>query len=184
MFRLFRRDFPNNCLWFYFQSNVMDTADREFVAPGVPEENGYVKSFDLSQGEELVKFFWKYGFVVIHDAIPPTDVQATIDDIWQKHIPNVDRNDPSSWSKLNWSSVFGSSYNTKRGFLGYEPGISLAAWNNRQNPTVYEAFSRIWGRRDLWVKLDRYGWNGKPNATGCTGTRILGWKQSFAEFRD
>jgi len=42
-------------------------------------------------------------------------------------------------------------------FLGSNLAVSPAAWNNRQNPNIYKAFCAIFKQKDLWVKLDRYG---------------------------
>eukprot|EP01127_Copromyxa_protea_P009268 TRINITY_DN2168_c0_g1_i3.p1 TRINITY_DN2168_c0_g1~~TRINITY_DN2168_c0_g1_i3.p1 ORF type:complete len:117 (-),score=2.64 TRINITY_DN2168_c0_g1_i3:362-712(-) len=44
-----------------------------------------------------------------------------------------------------------------RGFLGYEPAMSQAAWNNRQCPTVYTVFACLLQQKNLWAKIDRYG---------------------------
>jgi len=41
--------------------------------------------------------------------------------------------------------------------LGSNLALSPAAWNNRQNPNIYKSFCAIFKQKDLWVKLDRYG---------------------------
>jgi len=127
-----------------------------FVAPTIPIDNeGYCQSFNANDEEELANFFWKYGFAVVRDAIPPEYVAATRADIFS--LAGVDPTKPDSWLNKDWNNVFRTTYNAKRGFLGYTVGLSQAAWNNRQNPDVYKAFSAIFKQNDLWVKMDRFG---------------------------
>jgi len=45
----------------------------------------------------------------------------------------------------------------KKGFLGNNLAITPSAWNNRQNPNIYKAFCTLFKQKDLWVKLDRFG---------------------------
>jgi len=85
------------------------------------------------------------------------NIEETVDDIWSTHVPKAKKDDPESWKDINWKYVYGSSYNMSKGFLGYEPAVSQVAWNNRQEPKVYEAFTHIWNRKDLGAKLDRVG---------------------------
>lgn len=58
---------------------------------------------------------------------------------------------------MSWNKISGSKYNTARGFLGFEPPWSIPAWRNRLAPSLYRACSKLFGREDLVVKLDRYG---------------------------
>lgn len=91
--------------------------------------------------------FWEEnGYVIIHDAVPKENLDAVIDAIWT--FLDVDRDNPETWYKAPVS---------KAGMLEMYHHQSL--WNNRQYPKVYEAFAEIWGRKDLWVSLDRANMN-------------------------
>lgn len=129
-----------------------------FVPPKLNrDENGYVESFSADQEKELVEFFFKYGFVVIRDAIPSEFVEKTVSSVWSTYMPKISREKRETWLDAKWNEVFGSSYNTKRGFLGYYPAVSDSAWQNRQHPNMLKAFRAIYGRQDLWAKVDRFG---------------------------
>lgn len=136
----------------------MAETESEFVPPVIPKDSeGFVQSFTSDQTEEITSFFFKYGFVVIRDVITEAEVESTVNDLWKFYLPKIPRNDPTKWIDANWYEVFGSGYNMKRGFLGYYPSVSNSAWNNRQSPNLVKAFSTIYGRQDLWVKIDRFG---------------------------
>jgi hypothetical protein len=50
--------------------------DTDFTVPF--DEEGYVKSFTSEESDSFVPFFWKYGFVVIRDIIPPEYVEGNL----------------------------------------------------------------------------------------------------------
>lgn len=91
--------------------------------------------------------FWdENGYVIIHNAVPKENLDAVIDAIWT--FLAVDRNNPEEWYKAPIN---------KGGMV--EMYHDQALWNNRQCPKVYEAFTEIWGRKDLWVSFDRANMN-------------------------
>lgn len=118
------------------------------------DESGYCISFRSNEHDAIQKFFQRYGFVVIRDAISAEAVKATERDILQTagfdHLPNY-----KELQGLQWDAISESAYNTKRGFLGFEPPWSQVAWENRF--ALYPAYSVLFNRSDLLVKLDRYG---------------------------
>jgi len=127
-----------------------------FVAPELPiDSEGYCQSFLVSEEKELEEFFWKYGFVVVRDIIPPEYVAATRSDIFS--LAGVDPTKPETWLHKDWKAIYKTNYNANKGFLGYDVGLSQAAWNNRQHPDVYKAFCTIFKQKDLWAKMDRFG---------------------------
>lgn len=87
-------------------------------------------------------FFDENGYVVVHDAVPPENLQAVVNAIFD--FLGMDPGNPGDWYRPPLS-----------------PGgmIELyqhqALWNNRQHPRVYQAFSEILGTPELWVSFDR-----------------------------
>jgi len=130
--------------------------DTPFTPVTVPlDSEGHCQSFTVDQPEEIESFFWKYGFVVVRDVLNAEEIQQTSNEIFG--VARVDPKKPESWINVNWDKVYGGSYNAKKGFLGNTVAFTPAAWNNRQNPNIYKAFSIIFKQKDLWVKLDRFG---------------------------
>lgn len=87
--------------------------------------------------------FWNAnGYVVIHDAVPPENLRAVVDEVWA--FLGMDRDDPDDWYRepMRVGGMV-EMYQTQ------------GLWNNRQHPKVHQAFSQIWGTERLWVSLDR-----------------------------
>eukprot|EP00027_Filamoeba_sp_ATCC50430_P014829 CAMPEP_0168567166 /NCGR_PEP_ID=MMETSP0413-20121227/14848_1 /TAXON_ID=136452 /ORGANISM="Filamoeba nolandi, Strain NC-AS-23-1" /LENGTH=413 /DNA_ID=CAMNT_0008599315 /DNA_START=169 /DNA_END=1407 /DNA_ORIENTATION=+ len=61
----------------------------------------------------------------------------------------VDRNDPSTWVDALWPGP------KRVGFS--EVTVREQGWKNRENENIYNIFSLLLGRKDLWVSIDRYG---------------------------
>jgi hypothetical protein len=59
------------------------------------------------------------------------------------------RDSPATWNR-NWP------WGSEMGILGGNEAIEPMAWKNRQNPKVYQAFSTVLGKKELWVSIDRY----------------------------
>jgi len=126
------------------------------VVPVPYDEEGYIKSFNIDEEDEYMNFFNEFGFVVIDNIIDQESVKATINEIWDDLESElwtydrikVDRNDSETWEYFPRSQV---------GIVGNDPCIGFQAWRNRQNPNIYRAFSKIMGREELWVSMDRYG---------------------------
>lgn len=91
---------------------------------------------------EDLEFFDRNGYVVLHDAVPPENCQATIDAIWNFLELNPD--DPTDWYRPP---------HLPSGFV--EMFQHPALWNNRQAPRLYEAFKQLLGTEKLWVSEDR-----------------------------
>ncbi|MBM3264577.1 MAG: phytanoyl-CoA dioxygenase family protein [candidate division Zixibacteria bacterium] len=92
--------------------------------------------------------FWEEnGYVVVHDAVPPENLQPVIDDLWWFLGMNPD--DPDDWYR---------EPHKPGGMIEMYQAQSL--WNNRQHAKVHQVFSEIWGTEKLWVSLDRV--NMKP----------------------
>jgi hypothetical protein len=64
----------------------------------------------------------------------------------------IDRNDTMTWADGSWPKFI-----AKKGLLGGDISKGPIAFQNRQNPKLYEAFKVLYGQPDLWVSIDRYG---------------------------
>lgn len=87
-------------------------------------------------------FFEENGYVVIHNAVPPENLDAVIQAIWE--FLGMDPNDPEDWYREPLRPG---------GMVELYHHQSL--WNNRQHPRVHQAFSEIFGTYKLWVSIDR-----------------------------
>lgn len=87
-------------------------------------------------------FFDENGYVVIHNAVPPENLQAVVDLIWE--FLGMDPNDPEDWYR---------EPHRHGGMV--EVYQHQALWNNRQHPRIYQIFRELRGEDRLWVSLDR-----------------------------
>ncbi len=87
-------------------------------------------------------FFDENGYVVVSNAVPPQNLQAVVDAIFNFLGMNPDN--PSDWYRAPLSPG---------GMI--EMYQHQALWDNRQHPRVYQAFREILGTHKLWVSFDR-----------------------------
>lgn len=116
---------------------------------------------DRSNGEPLRVLteeqwaFWKHnGYIIIKNAVPREQAQATADFLWE--FEEKDPGNPDTWytsprAEMKMKELAGTGmvevYNHQH------------LWNNRQMPRVYDAFVDIWGTEKLWVTIDRANLN-------------------------
>ena len=99
--------------------------------------------------------FWREnGYVIVHDAVPPENIRAVVDLLWE--FQEMDRNDPETWYH-NPAREIRMVELKNSGMV--EVYNHQALWNNRQYPRVYDAFVDIWGTEKLWVTIDRANLN-------------------------
>ncbi len=104
--------------------------------------------------------FWREnGYVVLHNAVPPEQLDNLVAAIWD--FLEIDPDDRDDWYR--WEPF---DYDDPQTPICPAGMVSLyqhqALWDNRQYPRVYEAFTEILGTTKLWVSLDRA--NMKPPA--------------------
>eukprot|EP01126_Amoeba_proteus_P048228 TRINITY_DN5562_c0_g1_i2.p1 TRINITY_DN5562_c0_g1~~TRINITY_DN5562_c0_g1_i2.p1 ORF type:complete len:330 (+),score=53.15 TRINITY_DN5562_c0_g1_i2:681-1670(+) len=95
------------------------------------DEEGYVRSFLVTDSiTEMTDFYQTYGVVVFRDIL----VQHEMDDLTQEILNDfhVDLQDCTTWRRSRTS------------FVGQEPFTGIHAWQTRQHPNVYEAFSTLY----------------------------------------
>ena len=163
----------------------MDTTQKTMVPnnahtdiPGNPSTatSSKKKLNDRSNGqplrvlsEEQWKFWIENGYIVIKQAVPKVQAQATADFLWE--FEEKDPQDSSTWytaprAEMKMKELTGTGmvevYNHQH------------LWNNRQMPRVYEAFADIWGTEELWVTIDRANLN-FPMREGHTYKGFIHW---------
>jgi len=132
------------------------------VIPLVDNE-GYTKSFSADQEGEYMNFWETYGFVIIDHVIDQQGIVTTIDDVWnsiesfdwtpykEEYKNNkVARNNSLTWENTHFPT-------SQEGFFGLEIATTKQAFLNRQNETFYKVCSKILGKKNLWISIDRYG---------------------------
>ncbi|KAJ5107230.1 Phytanoyl-CoA dioxygenase [Penicillium angulare] len=92
------------------------------------------------------------GFVVIKDAITPEKAkyyqQKALD--WLQDLsPNIDYDNPSTWTKENLPIAGGAN-----NYTAYSVAHEKFMWEARMEPKVLEAFAKIWGTDELLVSFD------------------------------
>jgi hypothetical protein len=87
----------------------------------------------------------RYGYVIVHHALPEQNLEATVDDIWRHTGANP--NDPQTWYRPEVVRTHGM----------VEMYHYQSMWNNRQHPNLYEIFRAIHGTDQLAVSIDRVG---------------------------
>jgi len=123
----------------------------------VPEDSeGYCQAF-LSSDDQLVEFFFKYGFAVIRDVLSPEKVQTSVQEVWKILKSKGADPDPKTWLNAKWKEIYETGYNLRRGFLGFDQAVSTDAFHNIQSPAMHEAYAKVFNQQNLWAKMDRYG---------------------------
>lgn len=131
--------------------------------PGNPSTatSSKIKLNDRSNGKPLRVLseadweFWKHnGYIVIKNAVPQEQAQATADFLWE--FEEKDANNPESWyaparAEMKMKELTGAGM--------VEVYNHQYLWNNRQMPGVYDAFVDVWGTEKLWVTIDRANLN-------------------------
>ena len=138
-----------------------DNAHKDI--PGNPStaKSSKVKLNDRSNGKPLRTMseedwaFWRHnGYVVIRNAVPREQAEATAALLWE--FEEKDPGDPDTWytppgAEMQMKELVNTGmvevYNHQR------------LWTNRQTPAVYDAFVDIWGTEKLWVTIDRANLN-------------------------
>ena len=131
--------------------------------PGNPSTatSSAIKLNDRSNGKPLKvlsdvdwEFWIENGYVIVKNAIPKEQANATANFLWEFEEKNP--KDKDTWyaaprAEMKMKELAGTGmvevYNNQH------------LWNNRQMQRVYDAFTDIWGTEKLWVTIDRANLN-------------------------
>ncbi len=161
------------------EKNKMEMANKAHEEiPGNPSTatSSKIKLNDRSNGKPLRVLseadweFWKQnGYIVIKNAVPQEQAQATADFLWE--FEEKDANNPESWyaparAEMKMKELMGTGM--------VEVYNHQYLWSNRQMPRVYDAFVDVWSTENLWVTIDRANLN-FPNRPGFEQKGFVHW---------
>lgn len=142
---------------------TMQTNNSHKDIPGNPStsKSSASKLNDRSNGKPLRVLtneewnFWiTNGYIVIKNAVPKAQAQATADFLWE--FEEKDPNDMTTW------------YTPPRAEMQMKELVNTGMvevynhqhlWNNRMTQKVVDIFTDIWGTDKLWVTIDRANLN-------------------------
>lgn len=142
---------------------TMQTNNAHKDIPGNPStsKSSASKLNDRSNGKPLRVLtneewnFWiTNGYIVIKNAVPKAQAQATADFLWE--FEEKDPNDMTTW------------YTPPRAEMQMKELVNTGMvevynhqhlWNNRMTQKVVDIFTDIWGTDKLWVTIDRANLN-------------------------
>lgn len=116
----------------------------------------------------------KFGYVIIHDAVPKENLDALAADIWRH--TGADPNDPDTWYRKEVIRPVGM----------VEMYHYQSMWNNRQHPHLYDIFRAIHGTDKLWVSIDRVGLKPpvNPNHPEYDHKGMIHWDTEMVKYPD
>ena len=119
--------------------------------------------------EEDWEHWTTWGYVIVHDAIPPDHVERLKAFLWE--FQEMNPNDISTWSATDRRAHGMAELNNSGMVEVYNHQL---LWDTRQSPRVYDAYVDIWDREDLWVTIDRANLN-TPNRDGRKFGGFIHW---------
>ena len=131
--------------------------------PGNPStaKSSITKLNDRSNGQPLRVLseddwnFWiTNGYIVIKNAVPGEQAEATAKFLWE--FEEKDPNNPDTWYAPPRAEMKMKEL-TNTGMVEVYNNQHL--WNNRMVQKVYDVFVDIWGTEKLWVTIDRANLN-------------------------
>jgi Phytanoyl-CoA dioxygenase (PhyH) len=142
---------------------TMATTNAHKDIPGNPStaKSSATKLNDRSDGKPLRvlseadwQFWITNGYIVVKNAVPRQQAQATADFLWE--FEEKDPANPETWYAPPRAEMQMKEL-TNTGMVEVYNNQQL--WNNRQVQKVYDAFADIWGTEKLWVTIDRANLN-------------------------
>ncbi|MGI8914568.1 MAG: phytanoyl-CoA dioxygenase family protein [Chloroflexota bacterium] len=116
----------------------------------------------------------RYGYVIVHNAVPKENLAATIADIWRH--TGADPTDPETWYQKDVIRTVGM----------VEMYHYQSMWDNRQHPHLYDIFRAIHGSDQLTVSIDRVGLKPpvNPNHPEYDHPGMIHWDTEMTRYPD
>jgi Phytanoyl-CoA dioxygenase (PhyH) len=142
---------------------ISPTINAHKDIPGNPStaKSSKVKLNDRTNGKPLTllsekdwNFWTANGYIVIKNAVPEEQVRRLADFLWE--FEEKDPGDPTTWYAPPRAEMKMKEL-TNTGMV--EVYNHQLLWDNRQYPTIHQAFTDIWGTEKLWVTIDRANLN-------------------------
>lgn len=116
--------------------------------PVPPEAAGWLAAVEASApvfSASDLGFWEEHGYVMLHDAVPPTIGEEAAQALWE-HLDGRE-DDPESWYRRRGHGIMVQYFQ--------HPAFEAV----RQSPRIHRAFAQLWGTADLWATTDRVGFN-------------------------
>jgi hypothetical protein len=139
-----------------FEKWILEVNNKQLSQSKIIEFNNTILSAQTIKTEEYfeevlsptdIEFWNTNGYVIIKNAITEQDCDDTIDAICQ--FMNIDKNDAATWY---------NEHAQKQGImvqLFQHPTIE----RNRQSEKIKKAYQQLWQRKDVYVNIDKVGFN-------------------------
>lgn len=109
-----------------------------------------------------------YGYVILPDAIAADELEAVKALLWR--VIGAAPGDPESWYRaVNTSGMMIPHFQ--------DPALEAA----RRSPRIHKAFAQLWGTEDLWVTIDRIGFNPPERPGHPFAGSDIHWDVSLAQ---
>lgn len=157
-----------------FEDWIIDTAGEP--DPDIVKRFNDLFSFEINiSNDPPAPFFspeemsiWKYnGYIIVKDAVPREDCDATIQVICD--FLSIDRDDPNTWY---------NPHPARQGImvqLFQHPILQ----KNRNSAYIRHAYEHLWQRKDIWLNTDRVGFNPPETPTWQFPGPDLHWDVSL-----
>jgi hypothetical protein len=121
----------------------IDTFNQSIISTAGPVSSSIKEKFTSSDWDS-----WeKNGYIIIRNAVPKEDCEATIQLICD--FIGIKSDDPSTWYQ---------EHPSRQGIMVQFFQHPLLE-KNRQSEKIKLSYEKLWGRKDLWLNTDRVGFN-------------------------
>jgi hypothetical protein len=116
---------------------------------------------------EQLAFWDEHGYVVVPQAIAPEEA--------------------AQLRALVWETIGGSPQDPTSWYVNRADGIMVPRFRHqaidvaRHSPRIHKAFAQLWGSEDLWVTIDRLGFNPPETASYRFEGSDIHWDVSLAQ---
>ena len=123
-------------------------------------------SADVFTQQDL-EFWEEHGYVILSEAVSRENCRAAEAAIWES--VHADPNDPTTWYQAREDSTIWVP-------LIHHPALDT----NRRSRRIRKAFAQLWGRNDIWISVDKGGFNPPETAGWRFPGPALHWDVSLS----